>query len=274
MATLVHVADTHSRLPPWRGRRSESTRGVDRQIVALAVPAFLALVAEPLFLLADSAIVGHLGTAELAGLGIASVVLRLAIGLCVFLAYATTAAVARRASGPGSRRRGAQPRASTASGWPLLIGVVLTVAGVAAHRAAHRAVRHRPDVAAAATTYLRIAWLGLAPMLLLLAATGVLRGLARHPHTAGRSRWRRTCSTSSLNVVLVYGFDLGIAGSALGTDARPARPPRSPSSVVVVRGARREGAPCAPTFPAYDVPRAPAGRCWSGPSTCRRAWSR
>lgn len=68
----------------------------DREILRLAVPAFLALVAEPLFLLADAAIVGHLGTTSLAGLGIAAAVLQTAIGLCVFLAYGTTASVARR----------------------------------------------------------------------------------------------------------------------------------------------------------------------------------
>lgn len=68
----------------------------DREIVALAVPAFGALVAEPLFVMADSAIVGHLGTAQLAGLGIASALLMTAVSVFVFLAYATTAAVARR----------------------------------------------------------------------------------------------------------------------------------------------------------------------------------
>ena len=68
----------------------------DRQILGLAVPAFAALVAEPAFLLADSAIVGHLGTLPLAGLGIAAAVLSTVVGLCVFLAYGTTAGVARR----------------------------------------------------------------------------------------------------------------------------------------------------------------------------------
>ena len=67
------------------------------------MPAFLALVAEPLFLLSDAAIVGHLGTAELAGLGIAAAVLQTVIGLCVFLAYGTTASVARHL-GAGDRR--------------------------------------------------------------------------------------------------------------------------------------------------------------------------
>src|SRR3954451_10406061 len=72
------------------GRRSR-----DREILRLAVPAFLALVAEPLFLLTDAAIVGHLGTAELAALGLAAVVLQTLVGLCIFLAYGTTGSVAR-----------------------------------------------------------------------------------------------------------------------------------------------------------------------------------
>src|SRR5258708_6461177 len=68
----------------------------DREILRLAVPAFGALVAEPLFLLADSAIVGRLGTTAQAGLGIASQVLTTIVGICVFLAYGTTATVARQ----------------------------------------------------------------------------------------------------------------------------------------------------------------------------------
>ena len=74
-----------------------------RQILGLAVPAFFALVAEPLFLLVDSAIVGHLGTPQLAGLGVAGSVLATAAGVFVFLAYGTTARAARRA-GAGLRR--------------------------------------------------------------------------------------------------------------------------------------------------------------------------
>lgn len=85
------MAMTHAPAASRSARRRH-----DREIVALAVPAFGALVAEPLFVLADSAIVGHLGTAQLAGLGIASALLTTAVSVFVFLAYATTAAVARR----------------------------------------------------------------------------------------------------------------------------------------------------------------------------------
>ena len=74
-----------------------------REIVRLAVPAFLALIAEPLFLLADSAIIGHLGTAELAGLGVASSALITGAGIFVFLAYGTTSVVARHL-GAGDER--------------------------------------------------------------------------------------------------------------------------------------------------------------------------
>lgn len=73
-----------------------SRRRHDREIISLAVPAFGALVAEPLFVMVDSAIVGHLGTPQLAGLAVAAALLTTAVSIFVFLAYATTAAVARR----------------------------------------------------------------------------------------------------------------------------------------------------------------------------------
>jgi Na+-driven multidrug efflux pump len=101
--------------------------GQAREIISLAVPAFLALVAEPLFLLADTAIVGHLGTAQLAGLGVTSSILVTAAGVFVFLAYGTTSIVARQV-GAGHER------AALASGldgiWlALAIGAVVAQIG-------------------------------------------------------------------------------------------------------------------------------------------------
>ncbi|MGA9872560.1 MAG: MATE family efflux transporter, partial [Rhodococcus sp. (in: high G+C Gram-positive bacteria)] len=100
-------------------------RGLDKEIWRLAIPAFLALVAEPLFLLADSAIVGHLGTRELAGLGVAGVVLQTIVGLCVFLAYGTTASVARRI-GAGDTA-GALRQGIDGIWLAVIIGVVVTI---------------------------------------------------------------------------------------------------------------------------------------------------
>ena len=88
--------------------RARPRRAQDREILRLAVPAFLALVAEPLFLLADSAIVGHLGTPQLAALGIASAVLGTLVSLCIFLAYGTTASVARQVGAGNTRAALAQ----------------------------------------------------------------------------------------------------------------------------------------------------------------------
>lgn len=98
--TLCTGVDTRKLTPISRSGRPTST--VDRQILGLAVPALGALIAEPLFVLIDSAIVGRLGTTELAGLSLASTLLVTAVGLCVFLAYATTAVVARKL-GSGDR---------------------------------------------------------------------------------------------------------------------------------------------------------------------------
>jgi hypothetical protein len=60
--------------------------GPDREILRLAVPAFGALVAEPLFLLTDSAIVGRIGTTALGGLGVASQALTALVNVSIFLA--------------------------------------------------------------------------------------------------------------------------------------------------------------------------------------------
>ncbi len=223
------------------GRRGDLRR-VDREILGLAVPAFLALVAEPLFLLADAAVVGHLGTTELAGLGIASVVVRAAVGLCVFLAYGTTAAVARQV-GAGQRRR-ALAQGVDGLWLATLVGLGLTAAGLVATRPVATGFGASGPVTEAAVTYLRLAWLGVTPMLLVLAATGVLRGL-HDTRTPLRVAVVANLANIAFNVLLVYGLDLGIAGSALGTDL--AQLGAAVALVgVVVRAARHEGAALRP----------------------------
>ena len=67
----------------------------DREILLLALPALGALAAEPLYILVDTAIVGHLGTIQLASLAIAATVLSTAFTIFIFLTYGTTAQVAR-----------------------------------------------------------------------------------------------------------------------------------------------------------------------------------
>ncbi len=186
----------------------------DAEILRLAVPAFLALVAEPAFLLADAAIVGHLGTTELAGLGIAGAVLGTLISLCVFLAYGTTASVARRI-GAGDVR-GALTQGVAGVWLATVIGAVTTVAGLAATPLLVGLFDPSAAVAEQAEIYLRIGLFGAIPLLVMLATTGILRGLqdTRTPLVVAVAG---NVLNVILNLWLVYGLDLGIGGSALGT---------------------------------------------------------
>ncbi|MDN4161139.1 MATE family efflux transporter [Nocardioides abyssi] len=220
----------------------------DREILRLAVPAFLALVAEPLFLLSDAAVVGHLGTPELAGLGVAGVVLQTAIGLCVFLAYGTTASVARRI-GAGDTR-GALTQGIDGVWLAVVIGALVTVLGVLLTEPLVAAFGPSPAVAEHATTYLRIAFLGTTPLLVMLATTGVLRGLqdTRTPLVVAVAG---NALNIVLNVTLVHGVagwdGLGLAGSAIGSVLAQVA---SAAALlwVVVRGARRTGATLTPDW--------------------------
>lgn len=222
--------------------RVNLVKAIDREILRLAVPAFLALVAEPLFLLSDAAIVGHLGTPELAGLGVAAVILQTVVGLCVFLAYGTTASVARHL-GAGDLR------AALAQGvdgvWlAIIIGALATVAGILATPALVAAFDTGSEVAGHAETYLAIAFLGTTPLLVMLATTGVLRGL-QDTRTPLLVAVVGNGLNIALNVLLVYGLDLGIAGSAIGSVLAQALS-AAWLVVVVVRGAREHGAPLSP----------------------------
>ncbi|WP_229052156.1 MATE family efflux transporter [Aeromicrobium sp. Leaf350] len=188
--------------------------GTSRQILAVAVPAFAALVAEPVMLLADTAMIGHLGTAELAGLAVASVVLTTIAGLCVFLAYGTTAAVARshgagRATEAGSQAFGGVWLAAA-------LGVVLGGLALVVAEPVSGALASSPEVADHASTYLRISAAGVPALLLALAATGALRGVLdlRTPLYATVSA---CVANVGLNAVLIYALGWGVGGAALGT---------------------------------------------------------
>ena len=219
-------------------------RDEDREILRLAVPAFLALVAEPLFLLADSAIVGHLGTVPLAGLGIAGAVLSTVISLCIFLAYGTTASVARRI-GAGDLA-GAVTQGVHGVWLAVAIGVGTTVLGVPLAPGLVGLFGAGDRVAHEASVYLRIAVVGAVPLLVMLAATGILRGL-QDTRTPMLVAVAGNLANVGLNLWLVYGLDLGIAGSALGTVVAQAASAAA-LVVVVVRAARRHAASLRPSW--------------------------
>lgn len=197
---------------PGSARRARRT--VDRDILRLAVPSLGALIAEPLFLMADSAFIARVGTVSLAGLGLASAILTTVIGLSVFLAYSTTASVAR-AFGAG-RRREAISRGVDACWLALMIGAAAVVVLLVGGAGILALFGPSPAVLAEAVTYLHLSALGVPAMLTVQAATGLIRGLqdARLPLIVAVSG---AVVNIPLNAVLIFGVGLGIAGSAIGT---------------------------------------------------------
>jgi putative MATE family efflux protein len=186
----------------------------DREILKLALPALGALAAEPLYLLADTAMVGHLGTPELAALALAGTLLTGAFTLFNFLTYGTTAAVARL---HGAGEEEAAGRIAAQALWlstgigVLLTGVLAGLAGPLVDLLGGHG--HTGDLA---TTYLRIGALGLPFALIALAGQGFLRGVSdlRTPLVIVVVA---NVVNVLLNVLFIYGFGWGLAGSAWAT---------------------------------------------------------
>ena len=186
----------------------------DREILRLALPALGALAAEPLYVLADTAIVGHLGRPQLAALGLAGTVLAGAFTIFNFLTYGTTAVVAR-ASGAG-RDEDAARLAAQALWLALGIGLALLALCETAARPLLHALGADGRSGRYAVTYVRIGALGLPAALVALAGQGYLRGVSQL-----RRPLEIVIAANVLNVALellfVYVFHWGIAGSAAGT---------------------------------------------------------
>jgi putative MATE family efflux protein len=214
----------------------------DREIARLAGPALVTLRAEPAYLLADTAVVGHLGTDQLGGLAVASSLLLTVLSLSIFLAYGTTASVARLL-GAGEHREAAH-EAVQGMWLGAAVGVGFALVGAVAGARLVSALGAEGAVATNALVYLRISLVGLPGLLLTLAGTGYLRGLQDT-----RTPLLVAIGTAGLNlvleVVLIYGFDQGIGASALAT-AFAQLVAGTVFVRAVARGARREGAGLAP----------------------------
>lgn len=220
-----------------------SRRSVSREILALAIPSLGAMVAQPIFLLTDSAMVGALGTEPLASLGIAGTVVQTTVGLVIFLTYATTPMVAR-ARGAGDDR-GATIAGVQGLWIAAALGVILGVALWCAAPWLIGLFPAEPQVAAGAIEFLTISAIGIPAALVGLAATGFLRGFgdARTPLRVAVSGF---AINAALNAVLIFGAGWGLAGSAAGTviaqyvmTAALLRP--------LIRRVRESGAPATPS---------------------------
>jgi putative MATE family efflux protein len=193
---------------------TDAARVVDKRLLALAVPAMFTLAAEPLYVLADTAIVGHIGTTALGGLGLAAIVLVTSAGMCNVLTWWTTSRVGFLF---GARdEMGIRRVAATVLWLSAALGVVISALLISAATPIVRALGGDGGVLDAAVTYLRIGSLGLPALLLTWAGMGVARG-----EGDTRSPMVVIVAANAFNLLLeiwfVYGLDWGIAGSAWGT---------------------------------------------------------
>jgi putative MATE family efflux protein len=178
------------------------------------VPALGTLVAEPLYVLADTAIVGRLGTPQLAGLALATTVLLTVHGVMIFLAYGTTAAVSRLL-GAGEEREAA--RTSIQNLWlALVLGIGFAVLVWAAASPLLRALGGSGDALGFGLTYLRISAFGLPLLLITLAGAGTFHG-RQNTRTPLVVAVGSAVANLVIEIVLIYGFGYGIGASALAT---------------------------------------------------------
>ena len=161
-------------------------------MLALAGSAFGVLAAEPLYLLVDTAVVGHLGSRPLAALGVGAALMSLVVFVATFVEYGTTARAARwygagdRRGGGERRRAGVVARGRARPGRSSRVSEVFAGPLTRALGGGDGAVQH------AAASWFRIAVLGVPGGLLVLAGNGWMRGVqqTRTPgrHRAGRQR--------------------------------------------------------------------------------------
>ena len=189
-------------------------RAIDAEIARVAIPAALALATDPLYDLCDTAILGHIGTAQLAGAALAARILAFGYAVFVFLMFGTTAAVARH-HGAGHDRASAEQGITAA--W---LAVVLGVGAAAVFAVGGRTfigwMGGTGAVARFAWTYLWVSLAGMPAFTLVMVGVGFRRG-----HNDTRTPLAITAITVTLNLVLeivaVYGLGFGVGASALGT---------------------------------------------------------
>jgi putative MATE family efflux protein len=189
---------------------------LDRRIAKLAIPALGSIAAEPLYNLADTAIVGHLGRSPLDALAIAASMLSLVAWLAIFLSTATTTEVARNAAKGklDSAARAVGAAYAVAAGWGVVTAVVLVF--IAPYVA--WLLGARGAIAPAASQYARISAIGLPFLYLSYAGNGHLTG-QQDTRTPLRIALGANVLNVALEAFLVFGLHAGLAGSAWGTVA-------------------------------------------------------
>jgi len=186
----------------------------DRRIIALALPALGALAAEPLYVLVDTGIVGHLGVAPLAALALAGTVLSTVTTLCNFLEYGAAPKVGRLFA--VGEHAAAAHLGRQAVLLASALGVILAALTAALAHPLLSVLGGHGHVGRLAELYIRIAAIGLPFALIAVASQGYFRGIARLTMPLLVLIGGNVLN-AGLEVWFVYGLHWGIAGSAWGT---------------------------------------------------------
>lgn len=187
---------------------------IDRRILGLAVPALGSLAVEPVYILVDTAIVGQLGTDQLAGLAIAATVLSFVFAGANFLTYGTTERVARRL---GAGDEAAAANVGVQAMWlSLMFGLPAAPLLFLGARPISRAFGATGEVLEHAETYLSLSAIGVPFFLITLAAQGVMRGASDYT-TPLWVLLGANVANLVIELVFVFVLDMGVAGSALST---------------------------------------------------------
>ena len=186
----------------------------DRRILALAVPALGALAAEPLYVLVDTAIVGHLGVEPLAALALSGTLLSAVTTLCNFLEYGATPRVGRLFA--VGERDAAARLGRQAVLFAAVLGSALAALTIALALPLLTLLGGHGHMRSLAALYIRIAAIGLPFALIAVASQGYFRGVARLTMPLAVLIGGNVLN-ALLELWFVYGLRWGIAGSAWGT---------------------------------------------------------
>lgn len=146
-----------------------------RSILALALPALGVLIANPLYLLLDTAVVGRLGTAELAALAAGTTIQSIVTTQLTFLSYGTTARSSRLY---GAGKRSAAVSEGVQATW-VALAVGFVIAALVWVLAQPLAFWLTQDFATsvAAAEWMRVAVFAVPLTLVIMAGNGWMRGV-------------------------------------------------------------------------------------------------
>lgn len=187
---------------------------INRTIWSISLPAFAALIAEPLMFVVDTAIIGHLGTVELAAVAAGQSVIGAILALSIFLAYGTTATVSRHIGARDST--GAWALAVSGLWLSIIWGLIIALLVAIFSEPLLAPFVSSPQTAHLAKSYLLISTLGLVGMFLFLAATGALRGVL-DLKTPLLVVVVSNLLNAALALLFVYGFGWSVPGAAWAT---------------------------------------------------------